>query len=202
MLFPQSRQLQPVAHRTEYAGHVFRSRLEARWAAFFDICGWRWEYEPCDCEGWVPDFNLIGARTVIPVEVKPINWRGDVGQMVRDATVRPDLEKVRRSRGAEVLILGAYPASWRVCPVSLAPALGLIKEGDPEWEGRLFDAAALRPGRNGGELDFCGARGSTELRMGGETDTRLGAHAEISHVRRLWGHANAATQWNPPAMAA
>jgi hypothetical protein len=31
---------------TEYAGARFRSRLEARWAAFFDLCGWRWEYEP------------------------------------------------------------------------------------------------------------------------------------------------------------
>ena len=25
---------------TTYAGVRFRSRLEARWAAFFDLCGW------------------------------------------------------------------------------------------------------------------------------------------------------------------
>ena len=25
---------------TTYSGVVFRSRLEARWAAFFDLCGW------------------------------------------------------------------------------------------------------------------------------------------------------------------
>uniref|UniRef100_A0AAU2A0E9 REase associating with pPIWI RE domain-containing protein n=1 Tax=Streptomyces sp. NBC_00093 TaxID=2975649 RepID=A0AAU2A0E9_9ACTN len=31
---------------THYAGHHFRSRLEARWAVFFDTLGIRWEYEP------------------------------------------------------------------------------------------------------------------------------------------------------------
>ena len=32
-----------------YQGLRMRSRLEATWAAFFDACGWRWEYEPL---GW------------------------------------------------------------------------------------------------------------------------------------------------------
>ncbi len=31
---------------TEYKGYRFRSRLEARWAVFFDACGVDWEYEP------------------------------------------------------------------------------------------------------------------------------------------------------------
>jgi hypothetical protein len=31
---------------TRYAGCRFRSRLEARWAVFFDHMGIRWEYEP------------------------------------------------------------------------------------------------------------------------------------------------------------
>ena len=40
------------AIETEYKGYKFRSRLEARWAVFFDACGVRWEYEP---EGFVLD---------------------------------------------------------------------------------------------------------------------------------------------------
>ena len=40
------------AIQTEYKGYLFRSRLEARWAVFFDACGVRWEYEP---EGFVLD---------------------------------------------------------------------------------------------------------------------------------------------------
>ena len=51
------------AIQTEYKGYLFRSRLEARWAVFFDACGVRWEYEP---EGYIlpngkfylPDFLL------------------------------------------------------------------------------------------------------------------------------------------------
>lgn len=34
------------AIETEYGGYRFRSRLEARWAVFFDTVGLRWHYEP------------------------------------------------------------------------------------------------------------------------------------------------------------
>ena len=32
--------LKPI--QTEYGGFLFRSRLEARWAVFFDACGVDW----------------------------------------------------------------------------------------------------------------------------------------------------------------
>jgi hypothetical protein len=41
------------AIQTEYKGYRFRSRLEARWAVFFDACGIKWEYEP---EGFEVEF--------------------------------------------------------------------------------------------------------------------------------------------------
>lgn len=67
------------AHETVYSGVLFRSRLEARWAAFLDLVGWKWEYEPLDLHGWTPDFRVIypcGRRGcadnhVLLVEVKP-----------------------------------------------------------------------------------------------------------------------------------
>ncbi len=34
------------AIETHYAGCRFRSRLEARWAVFFDAIGIEWQYEP------------------------------------------------------------------------------------------------------------------------------------------------------------
>jgi hypothetical protein len=43
---------------TTYNGVQFRSRLEAKWAAFFDLLGWRWHYEPLDLDGWIPDFLI------------------------------------------------------------------------------------------------------------------------------------------------
>jgi hypothetical protein len=59
---------------TAYGGHLFRSRLEARWAIYFDAIGWSWQYEPEGYElpdgvrylpdFWFPAFNLYA-------EVKP-----------------------------------------------------------------------------------------------------------------------------------
>lgn len=59
-------EIKPKPIQTEYKGYLFRSRLEARWAVFFDACNVRWEYEP---EGYVlpnglyylPDFLLHGV---------------------------------------------------------------------------------------------------------------------------------------------
>jgi hypothetical protein len=63
------------AHPTKYKGVMFRSRLEARWAAFFDLVGWEWEYEPVDLNGWTPDFRLTVEELGSPlfVEVKPFS---------------------------------------------------------------------------------------------------------------------------------
>jgi hypothetical protein len=59
---------------TFYSDHFFRSRLEARWAVYFDSLKQKWEYEP---EGFVlengvkylPDFYIPELDTY--VEVKP-----------------------------------------------------------------------------------------------------------------------------------
>jgi hypothetical protein len=65
--------VQIAAIETHYHGYRFRSRLEARWAVFFDAAGIEYVYEP---EGYVlggrsylPDFWLPRLRTF--VEVKP-----------------------------------------------------------------------------------------------------------------------------------
>ena len=55
---------------TKYKGIQFRSRLEAKWAAFFDLMNWKWQYEPRDFNGWIPDFAVYGKHLVY-VEVKP-----------------------------------------------------------------------------------------------------------------------------------
>jgi hypothetical protein len=59
---------------TYYHGYRFRSRLEARWAVFFDALGERWEYEPqgykLDGEFYLPDFWLPERKAFL--EVKPM----------------------------------------------------------------------------------------------------------------------------------
>jgi len=60
---------------TEYNGYIFRSRLEARWALFFDALGIRCEYEPegfdlGDGVWYLPDFYLPQINGGVYVEVK------------------------------------------------------------------------------------------------------------------------------------
>jgi hypothetical protein len=56
---------------TVYMGTLFRSRLEARWAALFDLLDIEWDYEPFDLKGYVPDL-LIQLKVPVLVECKPI----------------------------------------------------------------------------------------------------------------------------------
>lgn len=67
------------AIETAYKGYRFRSRLEARWAVYFDAEGMEWEYEK---EGfhppsgpYLPDFWLPQVR--MWAEVKGRDFHGD-----------------------------------------------------------------------------------------------------------------------------
>lgn len=101
------------AIETRYKGYRFRSRLEARWAVFFDALGWEYEYEPegFDLGGgvrYLPDFYLPGGLdgAGLWVEVKPSTRVSD-----------SDLEKLRRfppqSGTSLVLLLGSpWPEAY------------------------------------------------------------------------------------------
>ena len=89
---------------TDYAGHRFRSRLEARWAVFFNSLGVEWQYEvegfEFDTERYLPDFYLPNSNAY--VEVKG----GDVA-------LAEDLPRLRRFsrhvKPAIVAVLGDIP---------------------------------------------------------------------------------------------
>src|ERR1043166_4223220 len=61
------------AIQTRYQHYLFRSRIEARWAAFFDAMGWPYHYEPegfllPNGRAYLPDFYLPGFD--VWVEIK------------------------------------------------------------------------------------------------------------------------------------
>lgn len=84
------------AIQTEYAGYRFRSRLEARWAVFFETLNLDWQYEP---EGfklnledggytrrYLPDFLIRQGDTQIWVEVK-----GTESELVKSLPLYADM---------------------------------------------------------------------------------------------------------------
>lgn len=63
------------AIETRYKGYHFRSRLEARWAVFFDALGIEWQYEPegfelSDGTRYLPDFRISNRLGHDWVEIK------------------------------------------------------------------------------------------------------------------------------------
>lgn len=90
---------------TMYKGVQYRSRLEAKWAAMFDALGWKFQYEPFDLPGWIPDFALMGCKPVL-VEVKPFFT---LEQFRSEGTIAQDLRAMKGSacEDSEVLLLGA-----------------------------------------------------------------------------------------------
>ena len=98
---------------TTYAGVNFRSRLEARWAAFFDLCGWEWEYEPRFdfITGWLPDFMIKTSACHVLAEVKPIDLAQAWSEYRAGKNVSwPDYDKAARYGGnLPIILLGSDP---------------------------------------------------------------------------------------------
>lgn len=111
---------------TKYAGVQFRSRLEARWAAFFDLIGWVWEYEPFDLNGWAPDFRVVSRKgKVMLVEVKPISSGADQAEILSVfAKCIPQYDAALERKEAIVLLgfeLNDRHIGWRLSKNFLKP---------------------------------------------------------------------------------
>lgn len=95
--------LKPIP--TTYRSVTFRSRLEARWAAFFDSMNteWLYEYEGFSLPSgrYLPDFWLPSIRTWI--EIKP-----------KDPSDREKLscEELSVATGDRVILLPGPPGFW------------------------------------------------------------------------------------------
>lgn len=92
-------EIKPI--ETYYNGYRFRSRLEARWAVFFDALGVKYEYEP---EGfdlgdgiyYLPDFRIkcYGLRGT-PLQKEPF----DLWIEVKGVATKEDCDKIDKFSG-------------------------------------------------------------------------------------------------------
>ncbi|MBV1759444.1 MAG: hypothetical protein KMY55_16695 [Dethiosulfatibacter sp.] len=107
------------AIQTEYKGYLFRSRLEARWAVFFDFCGIDYEYEP---EGYnlgngltyLPDFLLHGvdgrSGGDLYVEVKGQMTDADADKINRFYELGKDDPDTYGKSQTAILVVGNIPS--------------------------------------------------------------------------------------------
>lgn len=183
---------------TVYRGVQYRSRLEARWACFFDLMGWPFQYEPFDLAGWIPDFLLAGHQPVL-VEVKPVDrFPEEVAKRIdRACPFSGDLQS------QEVLIVGCIvplPADdqdaglWDSPPVRF----GWLRDyqgWDPR-EGR----AVFGQWRGSSRLGFCHETGVFTDRISGCYDGGSYGGLTFSNewVIEQWHEAGNTVQWRGP----
>jgi hypothetical protein len=171
---------------TLFQGRRYRSRLEARWAAFFTRCGWAFEYEPFDLHGWIPDFVLVGRKPIL-CEVKPIvafdySYCCKMYDGIRDTEWQE----------GELLLLGA-----RLIPMDTShTAIGWLCEmfGDgASWCPAPIGIWSGKPRR----LGFCHEEGSYTDRISGVYDGGSWG-VEVGAAEIAWGYWQAAgndVQW-------
>ena len=132
---------------TIYNGYRFRSRLEARWAVFFDAAGIEYQYEPegyvlSDGTMYLPDFYLPGLKTI--VEIKHNNLDEDEREKVEDKCM--DL-KCNMTETAVLLCYGdpvdmnvyAFFAEWSELAMRYVPSYDTARfiEGARWWQTSL-----------------------------------------------------------------
>lgn len=109
------------AIETSYAGCRFRSRLEARWAVFFDALNIRWEYEPQGFyvglvgRAYLPDFYLVDHN--LWVEVKGSVAAIDFGLMLDAIDFGEGLPRVSHGEGGLLLLSDIHRPNDFIEPV-------------------------------------------------------------------------------------
>lgn len=105
---------------TRYNGYFFRSRLEARWAVFFDAVNIKYTYEPegfdLSSGSYLPDFHLIDSNWNCYVEIKPNPLSYDDWHSREWENITPEQNRAARlchelsvAVNRPVLFLGGYP---------------------------------------------------------------------------------------------
>lgn len=134
---------------TWYRGVLYRSRLEARWGAFFHELGIPAEWEPqgyrcADGTPYLPDFALFPALGTLWAEIKP-TWQADpdgIARWRKFSAIRP-----QPSRSA--LIVG--PPAVHLMPLVIGGDLDAAKPVQGPWED---DTQEWRPCPSGHHFDL------------------------------------------------
>jgi hypothetical protein len=164
---------------TRYRGYRFRSRAEARWAAFFDQLGMRWSYEPIDLHGYIPDF-IVHLHAPLIVEVK-----GAALELEELRIETPKIECAEWPR--EALLVGAEPFGHE----TWGYVAGLLGERD-ESGGWWWDRAPLIDCPHCSTVSFTHESSAWACRRCGEWSKLAPVDTDVD---ALWAEAHNVTRW-------
>lgn len=156
----------------------------------FDLLVWKYEYEPYDLNGWIPDFCILEHSEIL-VEVKPNSRLEEL-----------DIEKLGRAiagtekEGREILLFGS--TIFERTEAFDHPAIGWLGEYDAGYKTKYWFAYAVlnRHGRWG----FFHEYGSYADRITSEYDgDRHKLPPSYDEVLMLWNTGGNTVQWRAPA---
>lgn len=142
------------AIQTIYRGYRFRSRLEARWAVFFETLGLKWEYEPEGFElgdgfRYLPDFRVTyPGRNRSEQHTHWFEVKGDLTQISQS-----EWEKlVRFSEREDLVLLDGVPTQRMYPQVRsvLLPRVNAFE--DPPERPYAIDVEMTKEKRDGWAL--------------------------------------------------
>lgn len=139
--------------RTKYKGYSFRSRLESRWAVYFDLLGIPWQYEP---EGfrmgsvcYLPDF-------AVQVPVKAMD-PGLLGLLPTFTPVQAEQVWVEVKPAGKPLSGNEIVKIREFASATVGKAVYVVVLGDPlEGTARSFQLTESRVTK-GQQVYLCGA---------------------------------------------
>lgn len=167
---------------TLYRGRMYRSRLEARWAAFFDRLGWTHEYEPFDLGGWSPDFAISDPFNGL-IEIKPLTEpEPELFERVQGAATGRGLVLV--TRVAPIVIGSMVFIGWWAASYQDVAVVWTAADKQPVFIADFFSFTS------DGETWVSGT-------MGHGTDEKWPrAYGYADHTMKLWADACNVVQWD------
>jgi hypothetical protein len=184
--------LERIGIATEYGGRRFRSRLEARWACFFDLLKWPFEYEPIDLAGYVPDYILPFKRGSVLAEVKPATDRSELEENGRKVT--------RGGWRGDFMIVGARIFTPEGS--NRQRTMGLLSLWDRESNDGWYaaDDAIIIRCKACRLISLCHSSAGWFCLLCGADDHRVHfADLDYREVDSLWAQAGNMVQWQPRA---
>lgn len=173
---------------TTYAGVEFRSRIEARWALFFDQLGVTWAYEPegyaLPSGNYLPDFWLPSISGGCWFEVKGVNPTDTECQLM--------LELTEATGHVGVIAHGDMPRQFTDIGHDIPWGAGQfdIMRIGPGWDNHYAWCICFTCGRLGLEFDarserICNHDPNRNKDRNGD-HSRIVAAYETARTHRFW----------------
>lgn len=94
----------------EFKDYVFRSKIDLRWAMFFENIGWNWEYKKLKTVNWTPDFELKFNNHNILIDIENTSFCQNISRdQIELLKWKREIFKFNKSKADHIMIFSNKP---------------------------------------------------------------------------------------------